>query len=132
MQTDSAFFDPGIGDFGGFYGEFGSGDPFVFVAANGDELVCHYGRTDKGASEPGTFELTIVGLTGTECRSSRRTFIAEFVPQPECTGKFAGVTGSWIMYAQTDPFVLGSSDPLNVLVGGGRRTDVRQAARAVT
>jgi hypothetical protein len=38
-------------------------------------------------------------------------FIAEFVAQPDlCTGKFAGVPCSWIMYATTAPFVLGSSD----------------------
>jgi hypothetical protein len=28
------------------------------------------------------------------------------------TGKFAGVTGSWVMYARSEPFVLGSSDPV--------------------
>ena len=41
-------------------------------------------------------------------------WIAEFVPVPdESTGKFAGVTGSWIMYAYSAPFVLGSSDPVD-------------------
>ena len=29
----------------------------------------------------------------------------------ESTGRFAGVTGSWIMYAYSEPFVLGSDDP---------------------
>ena len=123
VQTDSAEFDPTIGDFGGFIGEFGSGDPFVFVAANGDELACHYGRTDKGASEPGVFELTIVGITEDGAPIVTALFIAEFVPQPESTGKFAGATGSWIMYAETDPFVLGSSDPLGYSwEGEGRLT----------
>jgi hypothetical protein len=40
-------------------------------------------------------------------------WIAEFVAVPEAsTGKFAGVTGSWIMYAFSEPFVLGSDDPV--------------------
>ena len=41
-------------------------------------------------------------------------WIAEFVAVPEeSTGKFAGVTGSWIMYAFSEPFVLGSDDPVD-------------------
>ena len=41
-------------------------------------------------------------------------FIAEFVPvSADCTGKFAGVTGSWIMYAVSEPFLLGSTEPIN-------------------
>ena len=28
------------------------------------------------------------------------------------TGKFAGVTGSWVMVARSEPFVLGSDDPV--------------------
>jgi hypothetical protein len=40
-------------------------------------------------------------------------FVAEFVPVADlCTGRFAGVSGNWVMYAQTEPFLLGSSDPL--------------------
>ena len=35
VKTDSAVYDPDIGDLGGFVGDFGSGDPFVFRAANG-------------------------------------------------------------------------------------------------
>ncbi|MSR60202.1 MAG: hypothetical protein EXS05_21615 [Planctomycetaceae bacterium] len=108
VKTDSAAFNPLTGT---IQGEFGSGDPFVFIGANGDELVCHYGRTDKGAAEPGTFELTIVGFTELGELIVEAAFIAEFVPQPESTGKFAGVTGGWIMYAWTEPFVLGSTDP---------------------
>ena len=38
--------------------------------------------------------------------------IAEFVPQPECTGRFAGASGGWIMYAWTEPFRLGTPDPV--------------------
>ena len=41
-------------------------------------------------------------------------WIAEFVAQPgDSTGKFAGATGSWVMYAwTTEPFDLGSNDPV--------------------
>jgi hypothetical protein len=40
-------------------------------------------------------------------------WVAEFVPfLDECTGKFADVRGSWIMYARSAPFVLGSTDPV--------------------
>jgi hypothetical protein len=40
-------------------------------------------------------------------------WIAEFVTLPDqSTGKFAGVTGSWIMVARSAPFVLGSADPV--------------------
>jgi hypothetical protein len=110
LQTDSATFDPEAGK---IVGEFGSGSPFVFTGADGDELVCWYGRTDHGASEPGTFELIIVGLTDDGALIVEALFIAEFVPDPEeSTGKFAGVTGGWTMYAWTEPFVLGSDDPV--------------------
>jgi hypothetical protein len=58
------------------------------------------------------FELTIVGVTAGGDLIVEALFIAEFVPQPDlCTGKFAGVTGSWVMIAVTKPFILGSSDP---------------------
>ena len=42
------------------------------------------------------------------------TFVAEFNPVlSACTGRFANVTGgSFIMTAVTDPFVVGSTDPL--------------------
>lgn len=92
-------------------GTFSSHDPCVFEAANGDELVCHYGRTDKGATAIGTFEITILDFTP-EGPLVEALFIAEFVPQPESTGRFAGASGSWIMYAQTEPFILGSDDPV--------------------
>jgi hypothetical protein len=109
VQTDSASFNAD----GTITGEFGSGSPFIFTGANGDKLVCDYGRTDSGASEPGTFELTILDVLDDGSLVVEALFIAEFVPQPDqSTGKFAGVTGSWIMYAWTEPFVLGSSDPI--------------------
>ena len=40
-------------------------------------------------------------------------WVADFVVKPALsTGKFAGAKGSWVMYAQSEPFVLGSDDPL--------------------
>ena len=102
-------FDPATGVISG---EFGSAVPFVFTGANGEKLSCQYGRddlakADGGATSPGTFDLVPVG-DGTYVAF----WIAEFVPVvSECTGKFAGVKGSWIMYAMSDPFVLGSTDP---------------------
>src|SRR2546430_14569713 len=41
--------------------EFSSAVPFVFVAANGDRLACHYGRTDFGAAQPGKVQLYPAG-----------------------------------------------------------------------
>jgi hypothetical protein len=95
-------------------GTFESGSPFVFTAANGDKLVCYYGRTDKNASQHGHYELTIVDVLGTGQLLVNAQFVAEFVVQPnESTGHFAGVTGSWIMVAKSDkPFLLPSTDPL--------------------
>jgi hypothetical protein len=110
VETDTAVFDPTTGL---ITGEFGSGSPFVFTGANGDQLVCYYGRTNHGASEPGTFTLAIVGVTEEGSLVVEAAWIAEFVPvSDQCTGKFAGVTGSWIMYAFSEPFVLGSTDPV--------------------
>jgi hypothetical protein len=104
VETDTATFLPN----GDITGEFGSPVPFVFTAANGDQLACFYGRTDHGATTPGTFTLVPLG-GGTYVAF----FVAEFVPYlPECTGKFAGVSGGWIMYAMSDPFVLGSDGPV--------------------
>jgi hypothetical protein len=115
VQTDSADLDIPNGV---ITGEFGGGSPFVFIGgngddANGDRLVTWYGRTDHGASEPGTFTLTILGTTPGGALIVEAAWIAEFVAVPEeSTGKFAGVSGSWIMYAFSDPFVLGSDDPV--------------------
>lgn len=111
VRTDSAVFDPATGTIAG---QFGSGSPFVFVAANGDRLVTWYGRTDHGASQPGSFVLTIVGLTDAGVPIVQAAWIAEFVAVPgESTGRFAGVTGSWTMDAYSEPFVLGSADPVS-------------------
>ena len=102
----------------GFAGTFGSGSPFVFAAANGDKLVCWYGRTDlplngSRASQPGTFELTVVDFTAGGAPIVTALWLAEFVVQPgDSTGRFSGVTGSWVMVARSAPFVLGSNDPV--------------------
>jgi hypothetical protein len=110
VRTDSA--DPPSD--GKIRGKFGSGEPSVFTGANGDRLACYYGRTDYGASKPGTFELTIIGVLQDGSLVVKAAWIAEFVPvSDQCTGKFAGVTGSWVMYAYSEPFVLGSCDPVN-------------------
>jgi hypothetical protein len=96
-------------------GTFGSGNgkPFVFTGANGDQLVCYYGRQDKGASHDGTFTLAILDVLVNGDLVVEALWIAEFVPvSDQSTGKFAGVTGSWVMYAQSEPFVLGSNEPV--------------------
>ena len=119
VQTDSAeiHVDPDTGFPTHITGEFGSGSPFVFVGANGDELACHYGRTDFGADEPGTFELAVLDVLGFQDGQPillvEAVWLAEFVPQPELsTGRFEGVSGSWVMLAWSEPFVLGSDDPV--------------------
>ncbi len=92
-------------------GDFGSAVPFVFTGEDGDSLACYYGRTDFGAAQPGTFTLDPVpGRAGYYVAH----WIAEFVPyDPDCTGKFKGVSGRWIMYATSEPFLLGSSEPIS-------------------
>lgn len=110
VRTDTA-----IPDFenGRITGQFGSGSPFVFKGLGGDKLVCNYGRADLGASEPGSFELTILEARDDGSLLVEAQWIAEFVAVPSAsTGKFAGVTGSWTMYAFSAPFVLGTSDPV--------------------
>jgi hypothetical protein len=108
-------------------GEFGSGGPYTFIAANGDKLVVYYGRTDHGADEPGTFTLTILDVLGVTDAGDpillvKAHWIAEFVVQPDLsTGRFRGVTGSWIMDAFSDPFVLGSDDPVGYSWSGEGR-----------
>ena len=106
VETDTVNFEQN----GNITGEFGSPIPYKFTAANGDVLACYYGRTDFGASQPGMFELIPMPHLGQGVYVAH--FLAEFVPYlPACTGKFAGVTGSWTMYAATAPFVLGSTNP---------------------
>jgi hypothetical protein len=103
VRTLTADFNP---DNGHFTGTFESGEPFVFEAANGDILACDYGHV---ADHPGTFELVPTGDPGVYVAY----WVAEFVPVDSlCTGKFKGITGSWTMYAQSEPFVLGSDDPI--------------------
>jgi len=118
VQTDTASFLPN----GDITGTFGSGSPFVFTDLHGDQLACYYGRTDFGASKPGTF--TLVPVPGLGEGVYVAFFVAQFVPYlPECTGKFARVRGGWVMYAMTDPFVLGSDEPLSYSwVGNGSLT----------
>ncbi len=104
----------------GFTGTFGSGSPFVFAGGHGDRLVCNYGR-DKNGDANGSFELTVLDITE-DGFIVEALFLADFVPVPElCKGKFAGVTGSWFMIAFTEPFLLGSDDPLQYgWVGEGK------------
>jgi hypothetical protein len=107
VETDTATFNSD----GTITGQFGSPVPFVFTAENGDNLACFYGRTEFGARQPGTFTLVPVPKLGAGWYVAY--FVAEFVPyDPLCTGRFQGVSGSWIMYAQTAPFQLGASDPI--------------------
>lgn len=106
VKTDSAV--PNLMT-GVISGTFGSGDPFVFVAADGSRLGFYYGRVDKGAKQPGVFTLTPVSPPNVYVAN----FVAEFVVAPEtCTGRFVGTRGSFIMYAVTAPFALGGTDPL--------------------
>ncbi len=92
-------------------GTFGSAEPFVFQAANGDKLVTQYGNTGFGAKTPGTYQ--IIPLGNSLAEPVVVVFLAEFVVQPnESTGRFKGATGSWIMEARTAPFILGSTTPL--------------------
>jgi hypothetical protein len=94
-------------------GKFGSGQPYVFTGANGDQLVCDYGRSPSGEFE-GDIELTILGVDAQSNLIVEALFLAEFVPRPEeSTGRFAGVTGGWTMIATTAPFVLGSTGPVD-------------------
>jgi hypothetical protein len=88
---------------------FDSAVPFVFIAANGDQLAFTYGDTTNGAAAPGQVTLSPVdgGLFVA-------VWVAEFNPVPAlCTGRFAKVTGgSFIMTAVTEPFVLGGTYPV--------------------
>jgi hypothetical protein len=88
---------------------FDSAVPFVFIAANGDKLVCTYGDTSNGAAEPG--EVTLYPAPGGLFFA---VFVAEFNPVPSlCTGRFAKLlSGSFMMTAVSDPFVLGAFDPV--------------------
>ena len=95
---------------GNLYGTFESAQPFVFVGKNGDKLVTYYGRTDHGASEVGTFKLVNLG-NGSYVAQWKAEFVAVTA---DCTGRFAGVSGSWVMFAESAPFVPvpGSTSPV--------------------
>jgi hypothetical protein len=88
---------------------FSSEVPFVFTAANGDQLAFHYGHTELGAAGPG--EVTLYPAGNGKVIS---VWVAEFNPVvEECTGQFANVVdGSFIMVASTEPFVFGSQRPV--------------------
>ncbi len=83
--------------------QFSSAPNVVLVAANGDHLAVTYGDTNNGAAQPGE-----VTLTPNADGSFTASFVAEFNPDiPNCTGRFAKLTGgSWIMYAESDPFFI--------------------------
>ena len=83
-------------------GTFGSSEPFVFTGANGDLLYCDYGKQSDVDPTLGRFAIIPAGTPGFFIA----LFEAEFVPiSDSCTGKFKGVTGSWTMYAVTEPFM---------------------------
>ena len=106
VETLSAAFDPATGV---FTGTFQSGSAFEFEGANGDVLACDYGHYSKdGGEKVGTFTLLPTGNAGEYVAY----WIADFTPTAGCTGKFKGVTGGWTMYAQSEPFILGSDDPI--------------------
>jgi hypothetical protein len=92
-------------------GTFESAGPFVFTGTNGDKLACFYGSPLYGPQ--GTYYLLHEGGPVGPGGTYQAFFLADFVPyDPACTGKFAGVSGGWTMLAITEPFVLGSTDPI--------------------
>lgn len=79
--------------------EFSSAEPVVFTAANGDELHFDYAGMVELVPLGGGLFVTV--------------WVAEFTPAAGSTGRFAKVIGgSFIMTAVTEPFVLGSADPV--------------------
>ena len=89
--------------------DFSSTVPFVFTGSDGGQLVCYYGRVDEGESSPG-----VATLYPQADGKFVAVFVAEFTPvYAECTGRFSKlIGGSFIMVATTEPFVLGSTDPV--------------------
>jgi hypothetical protein len=113
VETDSATFNAD----GTITGNFGSAGPYLFTGEDGDVLACYYGRTAFGATTPGTFTLVPQPALGEGIYIAY--FVAQFVPyDPACTGKFAGVSGGWTMYAMSGPFLLGSSETLSYVWWG--------------
>jgi hypothetical protein len=80
---------------------------FVFVAANGDRLVCDYGGPGTTLGEPGTFGVIDANAEGIVVQ-----FFATFTPRlAECTGKYAKLNGgSFFMVATSSRFPLVISD----------------------
>ena len=74
-------------------GNFGSGVPFEFVGANGNKLVCEYGRDENGEAV-GFFKLTILEINLDGTLLVEADWLAQFVTRGDLsTGKFAGVLG---------------------------------------
>jgi len=94
VQLDSEFvFD----EFGVGTADFSSAVDPVFVAANGDQLTLHYEGFVTAIPQPdGTY---------------RSFWVADFTPVPAGnTGQFEKVTGgSFVMYAESEPFIPGVS-----------------------
>ena len=92
---------------------FSSSQPCVFTAANGEKLVFTYGDTSNGAKQAGQVTLTPVGMTTQGVPIFTARLVAEFNPVVgSSTGRFAKVTGgSFVMIAQSDPFVWGATAP---------------------
>jgi hypothetical protein len=105
VNTRDATFQPD----GTITGTFNSAIPFVFVAANGDRFAMHYGNKDAGAANWGTFTLYPTETPGVYTA----VWWAEFTPvNSASTGRFSNVSGSFFMLAVSEPFVLGSMDPI--------------------
>ncbi len=88
---------------------FSSEVPYVFKAANGDQLACTYGL--DGTTVTGKVELF---RPNPLLPIAYAVFVAEFKPVPaQCTGRFAKVIGgSFLMTAVSEPFDL--RNPVNV------------------
>ena len=101
-------------DFPDLSGTFFSAVPFVFEAANGDELAFQYGRTDEesGAAPPAE-ELGEIRFEITDDGQLVAVWDVEFNPVPAlCTGRFENVVaGSFRTLAVTDPFDFGGPLP---------------------
>jgi hypothetical protein len=106
--------------------DFSSAVPFVFTAANGDQLAFTYGDTNNGAKQPG--EVTLYPVGGGEFVA---VWVAEFNPVPELsTGRFAKVIdGSFTMVAVNEPFVLGAHDPVEYTWQGDGWIEFSQGKR---
>lgn len=94
-------------------GLFGSAPTFTFTAANGDKLVCKYGKQTPADARTGQFTLTILDVTDAGELLVEALFEAYFEVQPQLsTGRLAGATGGWLMIARSAPFALGTDDPV--------------------